>query len=352
MSEFEIRSSRGAYAVTVGVGVAAGLGEIAAAIIDPAVEGILPLTFDDPVRVEAKEEGKTLLQCEQVMVGLNARGVRRASTVAAIGGGVIQDVATLSCSLYMRGIPWVYVPTTLMAMADSCIGGKSSINAGGVKNLVGNIYPPQKVLVDPLFVTGLPTRARVAGIAEAVKICFARGPEAFEAFVGSDAALDPGPDTATAELIELTLRAKKWFVEVDEFDRKERQLLNFGHSFGHAWEAACGFRVPHGVAVAIGMLAAQRHPAAARSAMSDELGRFATALAAQVKDEIVEAAAATDGERFRRALKTDKKNTSEHLRLVLPDGDGRLGIVELPLDERQLVIAEEALRSALEDIAS
>lgn len=352
MSDFRISSSHGDYSVRVGLGVLQDLVDPAVVIVDPVVETLVPSLMPDPIRVEARESEKTLASCERVLAAMNARGLRRGGTVVAIGGGVVQDIATLSCSLYMRGVPWTYVPTTLMSMADSCIGGKSSINAGGIKNLVGNFYPPTEVLVDPMFIEGLPTRARVAGIAEAVKISYARGPESFGDFLASDSALEPGADVSTAALIEHVLRAKKWFVEVDEFDRAERQLLNFGHSFGHAWEAACDFAVPHGVGVAIGMLAAVRHPAAGRSALSAELERFTLALVAQIRSEVAEAAAVTDSGVFRRALRTDKKNTKDALRLVLPDESGRLAMTEHPLNDAQLRIAEDSLRWALEDVVS
>lgn len=345
-----VRSSRGDYEIRVELGAADEARDADVSLVDPAVVALLPHRPASPILLEAEEAKKTLATCEDVLVEMNRKGLRRGGSVAAVGGGVIQDVATLACSLYMRGVPWTYVPTTLMAMADSCIGGKSSINAGGIKNLVGNFYPPQRVLVDPAFVAGLPQKARVAGLAEAVKICFARGAESLSSFLESPAATAPGPDQATADLIAHVLESKTWFVEVDEFDKAERQLLNFGHSFGHAWEASCGFSIPHGVGVAVGMLAALNHPAAGASAVASDLREYTVAIARSVREEIRIALDATDGEVFRRALASDKKNSREFIRFVLPGADGVLRIVERPLDEAELRIAEKALRSALEEV--
>lgn len=349
MSELIVHSSLGDYSVHVAVGSARGAAEADVVLIDPVVADGLEVAAA-AIEIVGDEASKTLAGCERALVGMNRAGLRRGGLVAAVGGGVVQDVATLACSLYMRGVDWVYVPTTLMAMMDSCIGGKSSINAGGIKNLVGNFYPPRQIFVDPAFVSSLPQRARVSGLAEAVKICFARGAEAFDTFLASSAALAPAADDATARLIAHVLASKTWFIEVDEFDRAERQLLNFGHSFGHAFEAACGFRVQHGIAVAIGMLAALRHPAGRADERTERLADYVTAILATVSDDIRAAEEATDWNVFLNALRSDKKNTKDRLRLVLPGGPSQLTIVELSLDDEQLLTARNALGAALGEL--
>jgi 3-dehydroquinate synthase len=155
----------------------------------------------------------------------------------------------------MRGVEWEYLPTTLLAMVDSCIGGKSSINVGPYKNLVGTFHPPTHIRIDPRLVETLPTEAKLSGLLEACKICFCRGSNTFVDYLS----LQPSPTMGDAQIqgvIELSLSAKKWFIEIDEFDQADRLLLNFGHTFGHAIEAASDFRVAHGIAVGIGMLCA------------------------------------------------------------------------------------------------
>ncbi|MGK2954597.1 MAG: 3-dehydroquinate synthase [Solirubrobacterales bacterium] len=351
MSEFTVSSSLGDYSIDVSLGAAERAGQAAVALVDPVVRKGLAFDGDRIVAVEGAESSKTLAGCEAVLVAMNKVGLKRGDTVAAVGGGVIQDVATLTTSLYMRGVDWVYVPTTLMAMVDSCIGGKSSINAGGIKNLVGNFHPPVKVLVDPHFIPSLPRLAIVSGLAEAVKICFVRGRESFTTFLASSASLEPGADEATVALIQHVLESKKWFVEIDEFDKAERQLLNFGHSFGHAWEAACGFRVQHGIGVAVGMLAALRHPLSFSTDVTRGLDAYAMELLRSVADDVTAALDATDWSIFRSALAADKKNGHETLRLVLP-AEESVRIFELPLDDEQLTIAQDALSTALQEVVA
>ncbi len=350
MYELKIRASASEYAVTVGLGCS----EIAYeqcdfVIADEVVQGALPDGLANrTVLVHASEADKSLTTCERVLGELHALGARRGSSVLAVGGGVVQDVATLVASLYMRGLPWAYVPTTAMAMTDSCIGGKSSINLGGIKNLVGNIYPPTAVFVDAAFLTTLPVADRVAGLAEAVKICFARSPEAFENYLMlSIPAIEFGADGRTDALIAHTLESKKWFVEIDEFDQQERQMLNFGHLFAHALEPAVGFSIPHGVAVALGVLAAMEHPLACRSKVGEELGVYCRDLLATVPECIAVAVAKFDRQTFRSSIASDKMNTRDAIRLVLPAEDGRLAFVVITRSEEAIDQVEIAMRSVL-----
>ncbi len=169
-SELQIASSTGDYVVRIGAGQFAALLEdksgdqvIADAFFADGFAGELA---DDRVQlIEAVESNKTLGGVERLIAGLRDRETRRGDELLAVGGGIVQDVATLTASLYMRGLRWTYVPTTLLGMADSCIGGKSSINVGPYKNLAGNFYPPSLVVVDPAFIATLTAEDRGAGCA-------------------------------------------------------------------------------------------------------------------------------------------------------------------------------------------
>jgi 3-dehydroquinate synthase len=240
----------------------------------------------------------------------------------------------------MRGVTWTYAPTTLMSMADSCIGGKSSLNVSGAKNLAGNIYPPASVVVDPEFIASLEAEDVAAGLGEAVKIAFCAGPDVFESY------LRDFDDRAHWEpLITGVLSAKKWFVETDEFDHAERRLLNFGHTFGHALEAATGFSISHGVGVVVGMLAASslRCELFGDDGSDEPLRQHCRVLLGSVPD-LSPRLERADLARFRAAFLKDKKHPSDGLRVILPKA-GVIGVEEVPLPRSAEVL--DAVDAAL-----
>jgi len=255
----------------------------------------------------------------------------RGTHVVAIGGGVIQDIATFVCSVYMRGVRWSYMPTTMLGMADSCIGGKSSINVGGLKNLVGNIYPPLAVVVDTDFIGSLNAGQTVGGLIEAAKICFARGYDEFCAYEALNPTYPLSAEHAES-LILRSLTAKRWFIEVDEFDKKERLLLNFGHTFGHALESATNFAIAHGLAVGAGMIAANL--LALQNGWLNPVGEAAVH---HLQRHVVKMIGAADSQpseaillsKVLEAFESDKKHLSDHYRIVGPRGDGALALLPL-----------------------
>ena len=342
--EMTVAASAASYSVRIQEGALAGWLEehdAAYAIVDERFSGLAGLPAARIVTVPAHEGEKTLAGVERAILALRRAGARRGDEIVAVGGGIVQDVATLVAQLYMRGLPWAYAPTTLLAMADSCIGGKSSINAGEFKNLVGSFHPPDEVIVDTAFLTSLPDEDVAGGMAEAMKITYCRGPEAFARYGEQSALMANGAD----ELVYLALESKRWFIEIDEFDRAERRLLNFGHTFGHALEAATGFAVPHGIGVAIGMLAAERFAVAGGHGPGDpELVSHASGLAARASD-LDERAATLDWATFSAAFLADKKHGDDGVHLILPVGEGR--VEEIVVPERSA--AKRAAQTALVD---
>ncbi len=251
---FEINASTGSYSVTVERGLfassIAGLSDstlIADAFFAPRLQAA------NTIFLAASEEEKSLDRAPALIEKLRGAGANRATHLVAVGGGVVQDISAFVASVYMRGLAWSYVPTTVLAMVDSCIGGKSSINVGPYKNLVGTFHPPQHIYVDPALAETLPRDQFASGLIEAAKICFCRGDQAFERYLSHT----PSISMSTADLegvILESLHAKKHFIEIDEFDKKERLLLNFGHTFGHALEGASHYDLPHGIGVGLGIL--------------------------------------------------------------------------------------------------
>jgi 3-dehydroquinate synthase len=257
-SSLEIMTSSGRYSVGVESGsFDKNLQSFPNAIViaDQFFARAMALKSARALFVEASETNKSLDASPAIIEKIRKTGANRQTELVAVGGGIIQDLSAFIASVYMRGLIWSYVPTTVLAMVDSCIGGKSSINVGPYKNLVGTIHPPQRVLIDPTLAQTLPDDQKASGLIEAAKICFCRGEESFARHVSYGPSVRMDTD-ALERLIVNSLLAKKWFIETDEFDKKERLLLNLGHTFGHAIEGASHFAVSHGIAVGLGTLCA------------------------------------------------------------------------------------------------
>jgi 3-dehydroquinate synthase len=203
------------------------------------------------------EASKSLGQVERLLGAMIDAGIGRADHVVALGGGTVGDVAGFAASILKRGCRWIAVPTTLLAQADSAIGGKTGVNAPQGKNLIGAFHPPALVLIDPDALATLPARELRAGYAEVVKYGLIADAGFFAWCEANGPALLAGDKPARLHAIETCVAAKAGFVAGDECDTKGRRaLLNFGHSFGHAIESETG--LPHGEAVAIGMAMAFR----------------------------------------------------------------------------------------------
>lgn len=282
------------------------------------------------ISVEISEEAKTLNTVQGILENLADARITKSDLIVAVGGGALQDLVTLVASLYMRGIDWIYVPTTLMSMLDSCIGGKSSINIGTHKNVVGNFFPPRQVYIEPNYLETLELVDIAAGISEGVKICFAAGKETAQNFQELINTWQASNDERTIlQAIFLSLKTKKWFVEIDEFDKKERKLLNFGHSFGHALESGSNFAIPHGIAVFVGMEAAIQHSGSALACL--ELSEFILNQVQPVSQSFSEFG--FNPTQFLKAIKSDKKNSNSHQVLILPDSKGALHEARIAIHE-------------------
>jgi len=299
------------------------------------------------IKINAFESYKSLDQMESFIVELRELGATRVTTILAIGGGVIQDIATFVASVYMRGLRWNYLPTTLLGMVDSCIGGKSSINVGKYKNLIGNIYPPNNIYIDLQFISTLNAAQRVAGLLEAVKICFAHSGETFDRYI----AINPHSQSNLEvfhQVILLALDSKRWFIEIDEHDHKERLLLNYGHTFGHAIEGACGFTIPHGIAVGMGMLAAIEYArlnhhfdvAPVRVSLLEHYVRSLLATVADLHQCIGKIAVHELMDRF----DADKKHTDTHYCIIVPDAGGYLFRLAIERNETNRRLIDLAFR--------
>ena len=216
--------------------------QYAKAVADQCKEGII-------CTVEQGEASKSLDGFGKLLETMLEHGFSRKDCVVAVGGGVVGDLSGFAASAYMRGIDFYNIPTTLLSQIDSSIGGKTAINFGGVKNIVGAFYQPKKVLVDPELLKTLPPRQISNGLAEAVKMALTSDRELFDIFENKDI------ESNIDEIIIRSLNIKKSVVEQDEKESGLRKILNFGHTIGHGIESSEGMNeLYHGECVALGMI--------------------------------------------------------------------------------------------------
>ena len=269
------------------------------------------------------EAHKTLATWETMLAFLSEQGMTRAGAVVALGGGVPGDVAGFAAASYQRGVDLVQIPTTLLAMIDSSVGGKTGVDLGGLKNQVGAFHQPRLVLIDPDALSTLPAATLSDGAAEAVKYGVLGDTELFSR-------LSRGGWAADAEwVIERCVAHKAALVAADERDTGSRQLLNLGHTLGHAIEKCSGFRFSHGQAVAVGMIYAAR--------IARSMG-----LCGPEVEEAISAALAAGGlplsapygaAELAAAAMADKKRAGGEITLVLPRAIGRCELRRVPAAE-------------------
>lgn len=358
-SAITVRTASTAYDVLVGRGLVRhvalqmhvrGVRPAAVAIVcDSAVEPAAHLVaagFRDqgaPVAVlavRASEEGKSLVALGDLCDRMLSAGVDRAGALVAVGGGIVGDLAGFAAATYMRGIPCVQVPTTLLAMVDAAVGGKTAVNlvrADGtlVKNAVGSFAQPRLVACDPEVLATLPARELRSGVAECIKHAVIADPAMLPWIAGSaDPILAHDPATL-AELVERNVRIKARIVAADEREDGVRAVLNLGHTFAHAIESLAHGAVTHGEAVAIGTVAACRLGALVAGCAPEVEAAVRDALRRTGLPIAVPAGLAAD--RLIEAMATDKKRRAGVPRLVVPHalGDVRVhqGLDAVPVRE-------------------
>ena len=225
-------------------------------VMDYHADQLKQLPSDRMCVLEATEENKTIENalCEKMM----NLSFKRNIVLVSIGGGVIQDITGFVANILYRGIKWIFVPTTLLAACDSCIGGKTSLNYKSYKNLLGTFYPPDKIYVSSIFFHTLSEKDFMSGLGEVVKFNVMNGITGLKKIENNIDMLLDRDENSIDEFLHNSLLFKKTFIEEDEFDTGRRKLLNFAHTFGHAFEVTSSYTIPHGTAVALGMIVANR----------------------------------------------------------------------------------------------
>lgn len=336
------------YAVEIGSGLLASIGGISevrpgravAVVSDDIVFGLYGAGVVEAlgaagarvgsVVVPAGEASKSFGQLERVLDGLMAQGLDRSSLVIALGGGVIGDLAGLAAALFMRGIDFVQVPTTLLAQVDSSVGGKTAIDTPRGKNLVGAFHQPRRVLADTDVLRSLPDRQLRSGWAEMLKHGLLGDATYFEqlAAVGDPVGLDDG---ALADAIERSVRIKAGVVGADEREAGARALLNLGHTFGHALEAELGFDeavLTHGEAVGLGCVLAFGFSAQEGLCPLGDAARVVEVVAAAGLPTQLASVGSFTAEGILARMTEDKKAEGGRLTLVLARGIGEAFVVK------------------------
>ena len=212
----------------------------------------------DMLVVPAGEKSKTIDTVLRLSGELTERGADRQSGIIALGGGVVGDLAGFLASIYMRGVPFIQVPTTLMAQVDSSIGGKTGVDLPFGKNMLGTFTQPRAIFINTCFLQTLPDEELANGLAEIVKYGIIDDPHILDELEKNPTAVKDRDERFLERIVAKCCGIKKAIVEIDEKEKGIRRILNFGHTVGHAIEAESGYAVPHGAAVALGMLVTAR----------------------------------------------------------------------------------------------
>ena len=345
----KISSGRGEYSVIAEAGAVARLGTIIdqegtdrpRSVVSDSTVGSLwgtpaASSLDAPlIELADGEKSKRWPAVESLLGRWLDCGLHRGDSVAAVGGGVLTDTVGFAAAVYLRGVDWIAVPTTLLAMVDASVGGKTGVNLDQGKNLVGAFWPPRLVVIDVDTLATLPERELRAGMAEVVKTAWI-GDHDLLGLVASN--LDTLPTDRWQELVMRCVAVKAEIVGEDEREAGRRAALNLGHTLGHALEAATGYRrFLHGEAVAWGLLAAARLGARRGLLGSDAANELQTAVASlgplpPITD--------IDSDALRSHIGRDKKRDAKGIGWVLPTDDGVVLEQRVETDEALEVFRE------------
>ena len=285
--------------------------------------GVIP--EDRIYLIDAIEQKKNIETVIDICEKMTSMPSKRNTHLISIGGGITQDITGFVANALYRGIKWTFLPSTLLAACDSCIGGKTSLNCKGFKNLLGTFFPPDEIKIYPEFFKTLSERDFNSGLGEVVKFNVMAGKEGIDKIEANIEKLTSRDNQTVNEFCHTSLSFKKNFIEEDEFDKGRRILLNFAHTFGHAFETSSNYGIPHGSAVAMGMIVAN-HISVERGTMDETFAKRIEEVCKKIlklplKLEWFENATIIS------AIKKDKKQVDKSIRAVIMNNDLSLHIV-------------------------
>lgn len=293
--------------------------------------------------IDALEEKKNIDTVLEICEKMTAMSAKRNTHLVSVGGGITQDITGFVATSLYRGIKWTFYPTTLLAACDSCIGGKSSLNYKGFKNLLGTFYPPDDILVFPDVFKTLTPRDYCSGLGEVVKFNVIAGNNGVDRIERDIDAILNHDYSKLVGYVRTSLEFKKQFIEEDEFDKGIRILLNFAHTFGHAYESISEYAIPHGSAVALGMITAN-DISVQRGYIDKDYAKRIEDICKKILSHIALREEWFSIDRIVKAIKKDKKQTDNSIKAVLINPKHKLDVYK----DIEVVEIEKAVKHMLE----
>lgn len=294
--------------------------------------------------IDAIEQKKTINTVIEICDKMTSMSSKRNTHLISIGGGITQDITGFVANVLYRGIKWTFLPSTLLAACDSCIGGKTSLNCNGFKNLLGTFYPPDEIMIYPEFFKTLTEGDFYSGLGEVVKFNVMAGKDGISVIEKNINKLLVRDTKILSEFCLRSLKFKKDFIEEDEFDKGRRILLNFAHTFGHAFETASNYEIPHGSAVAMGMIVAN-YISVRRNMLNEIFAKRIETVCRKIltlqlqpfwfKSDIIIS-----------AIRKDKKQVNNNIRAVLMKQDCSLEVFA-DIEEMEIIDAVKYLKEFL-----
>jgi 3-dehydroquinate synthase len=278
--------------------------------------------------IHASEAAKSYGEIEILLNKVLEHSFKRGQKLVAVGGGITQDIVGFVASIVYRGVPWIFVPTSLLSQADSCIGSKTSINLGRRKNALGTFHHPESIYLDLRFLDTLSALEIQSGIGEMLKVHIINSVESFDEIAQNYELLLSNKDVMLQAIFN-SLYFKKNIIEKDEKDANIRLVMNYGHTFGHAIEVASEFCIPHGLAVTLGMDAANYISSVMNSKTVQYYDRYHPVLLTNLKGL---PQVHISKENYFTALLSDKKNTPTERNFVLLDSNGLPKLQAVPIN--------------------
>ncbi len=288
--------------------------------------------------IDAVEENKTYDFVSKLYEFLMSLNCKKNAHLVSIGGGIIQDISGFTASTLYRGVHWTFIPTTLLAQADSCVGSKTSLNFGRFKNIVGSFYPPHQIHICSQFLDSLSEHEINSGCGEIIKFMLLDDRHNICLEFIEKTVLNAVNSGDFLPALEQSLGVKQSYIKQDEFDTGKRNLFNYGHCFGHALESSSDFRIPHGIAVIYGMIFANI-VAMSRGLVTQAQCKLWRNTLFDKHLSLVPLESELDKTKIINALKNDKKRIGEFLTMIIPSSKTVDAIKINDLTEQEVLVA-------------